>query len=55
MKQYKLRVIGYNTSYTTIIRADKCTSHTHGYYEFYIKDEIIASYPINLTIIENIS
>ncbi len=59
MKTYHLTIIGGASFATELVKADKFITTTNsstsaGFYAFYLKDELVACYPINRTIIKKI-
>jgi hypothetical protein len=56
MERYKLTVIGANDQIYDEVEAEYLSKSTttSGYYAFYIKEKLVACYPINRTIITRI-
>jgi hypothetical protein len=59
MKTYHITIIGGSSFATELVKADNFTTTTNsstssGFYAFYLKDELVACYPINRTIIKKI-
>jgi hypothetical protein len=53
MKTYHITIIGGASFATELVKAESFTTSS-GLYSFYIKDELVACYPINRTIIKKI-